>query len=189
MVEPEKSLYGSDEADDFYAMMDRYFASFDRAGAILVLTADHGMNAKTDGAGEPKVVYLQDELDRWLGKGQARVILPITDPYVGHHGALGSYGTVYLPESIDRTAAIERLSKLPGIELVLRELNSAEQVDALRAGLLDAGFAHAPPVPAGLGGLEYLAEPFVCCLPAGHPPAQRRARGIQAPSSRRSAPP
>mgnify|MGYP006151175575 CR=1 FL=1 len=36
-------------------------------------------------------------LDGLLGEGQARVILPITDPYVVHHGALGSYATVHLP--------------------------------------------------------------------------------------------
>ena len=57
----------------------------------------------------PDVVYLQDVLDRWLGAGKARVILPITDPYVVHHGALGSFATVYLPAGTD-AAALARAS-------------------------------------------------------------------------------
>ncbi len=99
---------GSDGANDFYAMMDRYWAQLDALGAVIALTADHGMNAKHDTAtGEPNIVYLQDEFDRLLGDGRARVILPITDPYVVHHGALGSYATVYLPDGAD----IEGLKK------------------------------------------------------------------------------
>ena len=62
----------------------------------LILTADHGMNAKHDEQGAPDVIYLQTLLDEWLGGDQARVILPITDPYVVHHGALGGYATAYL---------------------------------------------------------------------------------------------
>ena len=68
----------------------------------------------------------------------------------------------------------------PGIELALRELNSGEQVEALRAGMLDAGFLHAPTVPRGLDGIEYLTEPFVCCLPEGHPQARRRHADLAA---------
>src|SRR5207249_3670934 len=79
----------------------------------------HGMNAKTDSAGKPQVIYLQDVLDGWLGTGRARVILPITDPYVVHHGALGSFATVYLPEGIDPRAAAGSVAALPGMELVL----------------------------------------------------------------------
>ena len=64
---------------------------------MIAVTADHGMNAKTRLDASPNVIYLQDLLDEWLGAGHARVILPITDPYVVHHGALGSYATVHLP--------------------------------------------------------------------------------------------
>ncbi|MFZ5539672.1 MAG: phosphonoacetate hydrolase, partial [Pseudomonadota bacterium] len=65
----------------------------------------------------PNVIYLQDLLDGWLGAGRSRVILPITDPYVVHHGALGSFATVYLPpDSVYGVMA--RLRELPGIELV-----------------------------------------------------------------------
>jgi len=115
-----KSAPGSVEANTFYAMMDRYLARLDQLGWAIGLTADHGMNAKHDPlSGEPNVIYLQDVLDRWLGSARARVILPITDPYVAHHGALGSYATIYLPEGGDTAAIIARLSTLDGIELVL----------------------------------------------------------------------
>jgi phosphonoacetate hydrolase len=78
-------------------MMDGYLGQLDAMGCVIALTADHGMNAKVAMDGTPDVIYLQDWFDAWLGGGKARVILPITDPYVVHHGALGSFATVYLP--------------------------------------------------------------------------------------------
>src|SRR5881296_411620 len=81
-----KHAPGTPAAGAFYRMMDGYLERLDALGATIALTADHGMNAKTDAAGRPQVVYLQDSLDAWLGVGRARVILPITDPYVVHHG-------------------------------------------------------------------------------------------------------
>ena len=110
---------GTEVANDFYAMMDSYWARLDELGATLVVTADHGMNAKTDAAGTARVVYLQDQLDGWFGVGQSRTILPITDPYTVHHGALGSFAFVYLSSASDVSVARERLAALPGIETVL----------------------------------------------------------------------
>lgn len=115
---------GTDGANAFYAMMDKYLARMDELGAVIGLTADHGMNAKHDPqTGQPNVIYLQDLLDDWLGKGVdaggARVILPITDPYVVHHGALGSYATVYLPDGADAASIRARLAALPGIQSVM----------------------------------------------------------------------
>jgi len=114
-----KHAPGTPEADAFYRMMDGYLRQLDALGCVIALTADHGMNAKTDAAGRPQVVYLQDVLDAWLGAGRARVILPITDPYVVHHGALGSFATIYLPVEMRLAEAIERLTQLPGMEAVL----------------------------------------------------------------------
>ena len=114
-----KHAPGTPAANDFYRMLDGYLAQLEAGGATLALTADHGMNAKTDAAGRPNVVYLQDVLDGWLGVGRARVILPITDPYVVHHGALGSFATVYVPEGTEAAPVIERLARLPGMELVV----------------------------------------------------------------------
>jgi phosphonoacetate hydrolase len=111
---------GTEGANAFYAMMDGYLATLDALGWVIGLTADHGMNAKHDPrTGEPNVIYLQDVLDDWLGARTARVILPITDPYVVHHGALGSFATVYLPREVDAAQMIERIARLPGIEVVL----------------------------------------------------------------------
>ncbi|HTS86589.1 MAG TPA: phosphonoacetate hydrolase [Usitatibacter sp.] len=109
---------GTRQANSFYAMMDRYLAKMDALEAVIALTADHGMNAKTKPDGSPNVIYLQDLMDAWLGAGNARVILPITDPYVVHHGALGSFATIYL-EAKDAAATIGRLAALEGIELAL----------------------------------------------------------------------
>jgi phosphonoacetate hydrolase len=114
-----KHAPGTPVANDFYAMMDGHLARLDAMGCTIALTADHGMNAKHDGAGRPDILFLQDVLDAWLGAGAARVILPITDPYVVHHGALGSYATAYLPAGADMPGLLARLAALPGVELAL----------------------------------------------------------------------
>jgi phosphonoacetate hydrolase len=106
-------------AKDFYAMVDTYIGQLDAMGAAIVLTADHGMKPKHDANGDPAVVYVQDLLDDWLGAAAARVILPITDPYVVHHGALGSFATAYLPEGSDHGDIIQRLAAIDGIMLVV----------------------------------------------------------------------
>src|SRR3954454_432123 len=111
-----KAAPGSDFANAFYAMMDRYVGELDAAGAVLVLTADHGMNDKHRADGQPDVVYLQEILDEWLGAGAPRGLLPITDPYVVHHGALGSFATVYLPDGADRAGVIGKLNALDGVD-------------------------------------------------------------------------
>lgn len=107
---------GSAGANAFYAMMDGYWNQLDAAGAVLALTADHGMNAKHDASGAPDVIYLQDALDKWLGAGSARVILPITDPYVVHHGALGSFATAYLPQGADINDVLAKIRALSGVQ-------------------------------------------------------------------------
>lgn len=124
-----KHAPGSEGANAFYAMMDGYWAQLDAMGCVLSLTADHGMNAKHDAAGEPSVIYLQDLLDVKLGEGAARVILPITDPYVVHHGALGSFATVYLPDGVDPQEVIASLSAVSGIEYVASNLEACARFE------------------------------------------------------------
>ena len=116
-------------AKDFYAMTDKYIGELDAMGVALVVTADHGMKPKHDATGEPSVVYVQDLLDQWLGQGSARVILPITDPYVVHHGALGSFATAYLPEDVDRNEIISKLSNTDGILLVIDKAAAVQRFD------------------------------------------------------------
>jgi phosphonoacetate hydrolase len=124
-----KHAPGSPEANAFYRMMDRYFAELEQAGCTLAITADHGMNAKTRLDASPNVIYLQDLLDAWLGAGRTRVILPITDPYVVHHGALGSYATVYLPNDVVADEVAARIAALRGIERVLARADAAREFE------------------------------------------------------------
>lgn len=123
-----KHAPGDPDANRFYAMMDRYLAKLDALGAVVALTADHGMNAKTRLDASPNVIYLQDLLDGWLGAGRARVILPITDPYVVHHGALGSFATIYLPPDT-AYGVLGRLREIPGIEVVASREEAAERFE------------------------------------------------------------
>ena len=124
-----KAAPGIAAANDFYAMMDRYLARLDALGATIVLTADHGMNAKTDAFGAPNVIYLQDVLDGSCGAGATRVILPITDPYVVHHGALGSFATVYVLGAATPADVAERIAALPGIEDVLTRADACARFE------------------------------------------------------------
>jgi len=110
---------GTPVANAFYAMLDRCLARLDALGATLAVTADHGMNAKHDARGRPNVIYLQSLLDSWLGEDHARVILPITDPYVVHHGALGGFALVHLGPDTNAAQAVERLEAIDGIMAVL----------------------------------------------------------------------
>jgi phosphonoacetate hydrolase len=123
-----KHAPGDPDANAFYAMMDHHLAQFDQLGAVVALTADHGMNAKTRLDASPNVIYLQDLLDNWLGAGTSRVILPITDPYVVHHGALGSFATIYL-DAAKADAVLGRLRELRGIELVLNRRDAAARFE------------------------------------------------------------
>lgn len=110
---------GVPEANAFYEMFDRYLTELDALGAAIVVTADHGMKPKHLADGSPAVIYVQDLMDEWLGKDAARVILPITDPYVVHHGALGSFATAYLPAGADRADIIARLLAVEGITVAI----------------------------------------------------------------------
>ena len=124
-----KHAPGSADANSFYRMMDRYLGELEHSGCAIALTADHGMNSKTRLDASPNVIYLQDVLDGWLGAARTRVILPITDPYVVHHGALGSYATVYLPAAVDGAALAARLAALRGIEMVLTRAEAASRFE------------------------------------------------------------
>ena len=124
-----KHAPGTTRANSFCGMMDRYLGELEHLGCAIALTADHGMSSKTRLDASPNVIYLQDVLDGWLGAAGARVILPITDPYVVHHGALGSYATVYLPADIDAEALAARIAALRGIETVLTRAAAASRFE------------------------------------------------------------
>lgn len=116
---------GSEQANHFYQMIDRYLAELDAMGCVIAITADHGMNAKVGMNGRPDVIYLQDWFDQQIGLARARVILPITDPYVVHHGALGSFATVYLPDEVAKKDIIHELAGMRGMACVLSREEAA----------------------------------------------------------------
>lgn len=128
-----KHAPGTEAANDLYAEIDRHAAELDALGAVVVLTADHGMSAKTDASGTPQVLFVEDEVREILGTAGTepgsdglRVILPITDPYTVHHGALGSFASVYLPDGADRDTTIEALREIGGVEAAVSREEAAE---------------------------------------------------------------
>ena len=116
---------GEPEADRYYRDMDAMFGRLDALGAVVALTADHGMNDKSNPDGSPKVVWLQDVLDRHFGKGTSMVICPITDRFVAHHGALGGFVRVYCQGNLDPADVIEVARAIPGVEAVLDRATTA----------------------------------------------------------------
>jgi phosphonoacetate hydrolase len=158
-----KHAPGTPEANAFYAMMSRYLAELDALGATIALTADHGMNAKTDAAGKAQIVFLQDWMDEALGAGRARVILPITDPYVVHHGSLGSFATCYLPAGANVAELAARLAAVPGIESVHTRADAAARFEL---------------PPDRLGDLVVVSKRLVVL---GTSPARHDLSGLDAP--------
>jgi phosphonoacetate hydrolase len=110
---------GSEGSDSFYKRLDACVGEILATGAIVGLTADHGMTDKAKADGSPNVIFLQDELDKAFGAGATKVILPITDPYVAHHGSLGGYVRVYCQGSASVDDVIKYVMTLPGIDLAV----------------------------------------------------------------------
>jgi phosphonoacetate hydrolase len=124
-----KSAPGSKTANTFYSMIDGYLGRLDALGCTIVATADHGMNDKHRPDGSPDVLYLDPLFEAWLGPGNARVILPITDPYVVHHGALGSFATVHVPQGADVAGLIGKLKATPGVERAMPRADACEEFE------------------------------------------------------------
>jgi len=116
------------ESLDFYAAMDAEIGRMLGLGAVVAATADHGMNAKCQADGSANVVFLESELNQQFGPG-FHVICPITDPYVVHHGALGSAVTVYLPASADPGAVARWILQRPGIAEVHDRQTAASKLE------------------------------------------------------------
>jgi phosphonoacetate hydrolase len=111
---------GTKESNEFLAALDKRLGMMVNLGATVALTADHGMNDKAKHDGSPNVLFLEEALERKWGKGFARVICPITDPFVRHHGALGSFVRFYTNDkSVDNDQILEFCRSLPEVELAL----------------------------------------------------------------------
>ena len=169
------------EALAFYAAIDAEIGHLRELGAVIGVTADHGMNAKQLPDGSPRVIFLETELTAQFGPG-FRVILPITDPYVAHHGALGSFAQVHLPPAADLEAVQRWLLGLPGVTEVhdratgtrLMELPPDRMGDLVVAGGRDTVLGRTPEwhdlkaVASGLrshGGRDEEMVPFFVSEP------------------------
>ena len=116
------------EALDFHAALDERLARLDELGCVVALTADHGMNDKALPDGRPHVIFLEDVLNAHFGAGAVRVICPITDPFVRHHGALGSFVRVYRRKPSPLATLAHAVRALPGIDAVLTRDEAAARL-------------------------------------------------------------
>ena len=118
---------GDAEADAFHRVVDAKIGRLAELDAVVGLIADHGMNDKTNEDGTPRVVFLEEELNRHFGPDAVRVICPITDPFVKHHGALGSFVRIYVRARLELAEVMEVAAAIPGIALVLDGKSAASR--------------------------------------------------------------
>ncbi len=182
-------------ADQFYAELDARFAAIEEEGAVVALTADHGMSDMADEEGQPRVIWLQEELDRLVGVGSTTVICPITDAFVGHHGALGGFVRVYCHGELPTNQLLDFLRSRDGIarvwtrEEAVCELQVPYDVEADFAVMGGEGIALGTcPNQHDIAGLRgqrlrshgsiWEAEvPFILNRPLTHQYADRAQRG------------
>jgi phosphonoacetate hydrolase len=117
------------KALEFYKAMDDRFARLEELGATIGLVADHGMKDKCDTEGNYNIIYLQDLLDEKYGAGNTKVICPITDAFVGHHGSFGGFVRVHCFNDVNPSDAIEFIRPIEGIEVVLAREEAAQTFD------------------------------------------------------------
>jgi phosphonoacetate hydrolase len=171
------------EAMRFYRELDARFGRLAELGATVALTADHGMNDKSNAAGKPNVIWLQDILDAKFGKGDTRVICPITDAFVAHHGALGGFVRVWCTGKATPKQVIDAVRGIEGLESVLdretacrvHDLPPDREADVVVIATADVcvGAAEADHDLSGLeghrlrthGGVTEAKVPFILSVP------------------------
>lgn len=118
----------SAEANDFMHEIDARLAEFEKLGALVAVTGDHGMSHKSNNGGQPNVLFLEDFLNSKWPQARARVMCPIADPFVKHHGALGGFVRVHLTGKVsndDIDDMLELCRKLPEVEVALKGVDAA----------------------------------------------------------------
>jgi phosphonoacetate hydrolase len=186
---------GEPQASRYYRDMDVLIGRLHDLGAVVGLIADHGMRDKSNPDGSRKIVWLQDALDAELGNGATKVICPITDYFVAHHGSLGSFVRVYCQGETTPHSVMQVACKLPGIEAVYDKATAARKFELPidREGdvvvISDAGTcigttpsAHDLSVLDGHalrthGGMAESRVPFILNHPLNDTYAARAARG------------
>jgi phosphonoacetate hydrolase len=117
------------EALAFHQALDACMGGLAELGCIVGMTADHGMNDKALADGAPHVLFLEEILNAEFGAGAVRVICPITDPFVRHHGALGSFVRVYRKKDVPLDALAAAVRRLPGIDTVLARDQASDRFE------------------------------------------------------------
>jgi phosphonoacetate hydrolase len=108
--------------------MDAQIGRLLDAGCVVAATADHGMNSKNKADGSPNVVYAETLLKEKFGDALT-VICPITDPYVVHHGALGSLVMVHVEDQSLVPAMIDFLNGLDGVTEVYDRVGACRRLE------------------------------------------------------------
>ena len=120
---------GSPESNDFLAALDERLGRLADLGAVVAVTGDHGMSDKSKEDGSPNALFLQDELESRFGIGCARVMCPIADSFIKHHGALGSFVRIHVFQPSDIPAMIDLCKSFPEVDLVLTGTEAATKFE------------------------------------------------------------
>ncbi|CAK7221431.1 hypothetical protein SEUCBS140593_004566 [Sporothrix eucalyptigena] len=129
-----KHAPGTPEATEFMQGVDSRIGRLVELGAVVAVTGDHGMSDKSKTDGSPNALFVQDALEIQfnLAPGQIRVICPITDPFVKHHGALGGFVRVHVLDEAIRAQApvmVDYLRELPAVEVALLKEDAAREFE------------------------------------------------------------
>lgn len=120
---------GEETANKFYRDIDDRIGRLAELGAAVGLIADHGMSDKSTDDGTPNVIWLQDLLDAEFGSGSTKVVCPITDPFVAHHGALGGFVRVWCVGGADPAAVLNYVKTVAGIAMALTKDDACAEFD------------------------------------------------------------
>lgn len=122
-----KNAPGTKESNDFLFKLNSLLKLIVDEGAVIGVTGDHGMSDKCMPSGDLNVLYLQDKLDQTYGEGS--FICPITDPFVLHHGALGSFVRVYMYTDAPIAEVLALVKSQDQVEYAAEGAEAAEMLE------------------------------------------------------------
>ncbi|KAJ5724689.1 hypothetical protein N7493_006417 [Penicillium malachiteum] len=124
-----KHALESKEADEFMHAIDERLQKLVSLAPVVGVTGDHGLSRKSNELGEPNVLLFEETLNSKFGLKATRVICPIMDPFVRHHGALRSFVRVYLKDITNLDAMLAFCQSLPEVEEALGREDAATKYD------------------------------------------------------------
>lgn len=87
------------------------------------------MSDKCHPDGTPNVLFLEDALAEKWGASNVRVICPIADPFVKHHGAFGGFVRVYAKREDDIDDMLRFCQTLPQVEVAMSSKEASEKFE------------------------------------------------------------